>query len=417
MSKAQKLVLLTSEFPYGSGETFLETEITYLAKGFEEVIILVTQGKGLQTRVLPENCKAEILESQLSGIEKVGALRFLFNRMFWQEFKVIKSTYKINVSFGIFNTMLISLARGYFFKKILLKRFGHAANSSSYAYYSYWCEDTALGLALLRRENGAINAISRIHGWDVYFETSSIGYLPYRHLIAHNLSKIVSISEKGKVYCKEVWRLENLEKLCVSRLGVREQNRPEFVPKKHELLLVSCSSLIPLKRVDLIIEALALLVDSPINWVHFGDGPMQEELIEKSNKLLPENIQWEFKGRVSNQEVLNWYKDHQPDLFINVSSSEGVPVSIMEAMSFGIPAMATDVGGNAEIVNGENGYLLPKELTPRDISKKMMEYLLLTREDNDSKRKNAYQTWKTKYHAEVNYQQFVQEIKSLGVES
>ncbi|MFR4320263.1 MAG: glycosyltransferase [Blautia massiliensis (ex Durand et al. 2017)] len=44
---------------------------------------------------------------------------------------------------------------------------------------------------------------------------------------------------------------------------------------------------------------------------------------------------------------------------MNVSSSEGIPVSIMEATSFGIPGIATDAGGTKEIIRDkENGVLL-----------------------------------------------------------
>jgi len=44
-------------------------------------------------------------------------------------------------------------------------------------------------------------------------------------------------------------------------------------------------------------------------------------------------------------DVLNYYASNPVDVFINTSSSEGLPVSIMEAMSFGIPVIATNVGG------------------------------------------------------------------------
>lgn len=44
-----------------------------------------------------------------------------------------------------------------------------------------------------------------------------------------------------------------------------------------------------------------------------------------------------------------------------MSDSEGIPVSIMEAMSFGIPVIARNVGGMSEIVNEENGLLLEND--------------------------------------------------------
>ncbi|MCK4787018.1 MAG: glycosyltransferase, partial [Desulfobacteraceae bacterium] len=46
--------------------------------------------------------------------------------------------------------------------------------------------------------------------------------------------------------------------------------------------------------------------------------------------------------------------------FVLASHSEGLSCSIIEAMAAGLPVVATDVGGNCELVNnGVNGYLLP----------------------------------------------------------
>ena len=48
--------------------------------------------------------------------------------------------------------------------------------------------------------------------------------------------------------------------------------------------------------------------------------------------------------------MLDYYKNNIIDIFINLSASEGIPVSIMDAISFGIPCIATNVGGTGEIV-------------------------------------------------------------------
>lgn len=47
------------------------------------------------------------------------------------------------------------------------------------------------------------------------------------------------------------------------------------------------------------------------------------------------------------------------DIYILTSHYEGLPISIIEAMSYGLPIIASDVGGNDEMIkNGENGYLV-----------------------------------------------------------
>ena len=61
-------------------------------------------------------------------------------------------------------------------------------------------------------------------------------------------------------------------------------------------------------------------------------------------------------------------------MFINVSSTEGIPVSIMEAMSFGIPVIATAVGGTPEIVNNENGYLLSKDPSAKELAEVIQNF-------------------------------------------
>ena len=58
-------------------------------------------------------------------------------------------------------------------------------------------------------------------------------------------------------------------------------------------------------------------------WIHFGDGPLMKEIKTLSNTKL-KNISFEFKGNRSNTEILDYYSENFIDLFINLSSSEGI---------------------------------------------------------------------------------------------
>jgi glycosyltransferase involved in cell wall biosynthesis len=400
----KELILVTAGFPFGTGETFLETEIQYLAKGFNKVMIVAINPTNQTQRSLPENCHATNLHIKIGSKEKLSVLRFLFTGLFWKELNVIRKTYKLRLTKGIINTMLISLYRGTKIK-IHLKK---SINTNDQIFYSYWCDDAALSLGLLKDIHPKIKAVCRTHGWDVYFEVHAINYLPFRHYIVDQLDAVYPISQKGKEYITEKWKISNPSKVVVSRLGVLTQHR---LSPSGTFTIVSCSNLIPLKRVNLIIEALSIITGQSINWTHFGDGPEKERLIELANTKLGSNINWEFKGRIPNVDVMNWYIKIKPSLFINVSSSEGIPVSIMEAMSFGIPCIATDVGGNGEIVNGTNGVLLPSNPSPQQIAAAIDQFSDST--VLQTKGEVAFLTWEEKYNGEDNYTEYTHQLIKL----
>lgn len=105
------------------------------------------------------------------------------------------------------------------------------------------------------------------------------------------------------------------------------------------------------------------------------------------------------------------YEKESFDLFVNVSSSEGIPVSIMEAMSFGIPCIATDVGGSGEIViDRYNGILLKDDFRIQDFIQALDWYLKMDSNTILELRKNVYLSWERKYNAETNYTEFVEEL-------
>ncbi len=85
--------------------------------------------------------------------------------------------------------------------------------------------------------------------------------------------------------------------------------------------------------------------------------------------LWSKNIIWELKGATPNHEILEYYKNIHVDLFIQLSRTEGgVPVSMQEAASFGIPLLGTNTGGIPEIIK-ENGWLVDVSASAQEISK------------------------------------------------
>ena len=145
-----------------------------------------------------------------------------------------------------------------------------------------------------------------------------------------------------------------------------------------------------------------------VTWTHFGDGvQLKDLLLWAKNHNIP-NLTIEVKGRVPNTDILRYISDTALDVFINLSSSEGVPVSIMEAQSFGLPVIATDVGGTREILDVYSGVLLSSSPSTLEVVRAMET--IIKKNFNRSKIKES---WKAIADADVNFKFFVDNLMNL----
>ena len=98
----------------------------------------------------------------------------------------------------------------------------------------------------------------------------------------------------------------------------------------------------------------------PVNCVVVGDGPSRDKLVNSANAG-PSGCKLIFAGaRTDVPDVMR-----SMDVFVSTSSTEGLPNAVMEAMAAGLPVVATDVGGTAEVVKeNTTGFLVP----PRDVN-------------------------------------------------
>lgn len=97
------------------------------------------------------------------------------------------------------------------------------------------------------------------------------------------------------------------------------------------------------------------MIQEEINIHMVGDGPMKKKLQKAAKDLgISENIEWH--GWVDKNRLLELYQ--QSDCFINPSFCEGMPNAVLEAMSCGLPVIASNVPGNNDVISdGENGIL------------------------------------------------------------
>ncbi len=132
-----------------------------------------------------------------------------------------------------------------------------------------------------------------------------------------------------------------------------------------------------------------------------------------AKELKGSSVEFLFTGNLTHKDVLNFYAQNQVDLFLNVSASEGIPVSIMEAMSYGIPTIATNVGGTSELVNTTNGFLLGVNEVEEKLAKTIESFLTLDEAKMLWLRNNARQTITDNFNAQNNYPNFIKQLLYL----
>lgn len=130
-------------------------------------------------------------------------------------------------------------------------------------------------------------------------------------------------------------------------------------PNNETLKLVSISNLIDHpKNISFLIKVIAHASEKiPVTLDIYGDGKDKDKLIELAEKsgILNKNIF--FKGKVSNDKILDVYSQYHA--FILLSKFETFSVVTAEAIANGLPVIVTKCGGPEEYVNEQNGYLVP----------------------------------------------------------
>ncbi len=413
------LVIFTSHYPYGMGEEFIETEIQYLSRNFKTIIIISSDIESHRMRKIPNNVKSYRLSKQVSCKDRILKYKKLWVADFWRLFihnEKGQSIFCIKALYVKFSKLIwrIFLAEKHHTNIIKILRENNINDFRKCVFYSYWLNNNAVDLLFIKHLIKDSKTICRAHNSDLYlFDKSSHGDISFDFIIKR-LNGIMCISQHGLNYFKTRLTEQNSNNIYVRYLGVNKQVKIETGNDRGILRLISVSSFKGVKRLQLLIDSLSG-IDEKIKWIHIGYSSEAESMIEYAHKALndSEYIKYEFKRYMDNDEIMKLYQLFKPNVFINVSKREGIPVSIMEAMSFGVPVIATDVFGNSEIVDDVNGYILPANPSLSDIRKALECFIIMDNTIYNSKRKYAYLTWKNRFNAEINYEEFAEFLKVI----
>lgn len=212
-----------------------------------------------------------------------------------------------------------------------------------------------------------------VHGFDS-IRVAYRKFLPIEKGLQRSCKSIVGVSKYDEKNMRDEGINHNLA--CVYN-GIKKpdciENNPLSFLDSYKKKILCVARLAPPKNSDLFIEVAKLLPDYAFIWV----GNLSEYTKEKPSNVF-------FLGNISTAGSYNEFVD----LFMLPSNYEGLPIVIIEAMSFGKPVVASNVGGIGEIIiNGKNGYVV--ENTPESFVSKI-KYILENDDIYQEYSKNSY---------------------------
>jgi len=412
------LLLITHEYPLKRGDaSFIESEIQYLSEKFKKIYVfcLSKYRKDDDLLIMPKNVKVNFHVVNNGKIGKsILLLSLIFAPVFYQElFFLIKKKISVKVLYSMIVFLFYAICLKMPIKRLL------KANKDIALIYTYWYTQETLSVLLLKGLFDNIPCVTRTHGYDLYKFRNSLNYQPFKLWMDRKIDKIFFASQHGYNYYLDEFARCDLKKYTVARLGIFNKYSIKVRKKAENMtafFMCSCSYIVSLKRIHFIINALEKIEEYRIHWVHIGDGTEENAIKSIANEALRDknNISYEFKGFMTNEHIMEFYSENYFDCFITTSETEGgCPVSISEAISFGIPVIATSVGGIPEIVNSDFGILLEADGNVLEISKAIIELYNLSEDKKNVMRQSARLFWESNFSADVNHTKFLKELLTV----
>jgi L-malate glycosyltransferase len=237
--------------------------------------------------------------------------------------------------------------------------------------HTHRLKENALGFLSARRSGRRIPLICTQHGLDEPQSRLKWKLLSgaNRYLLARHFRTVVAVSEDMRTGLSERHKLSP-RKLVVIHNGTELRDRIPAERGNRPFTIGSAGRLFPVKDYSFLVEvaAEAHRHAGDIRFELAGEGPEFGKLTERIGRFGLQEV-FSLKGFVENMS--GFYMGL--DLYINTSLHEGFPMSVLEAMSHGLPVIAPMKGGIREAVaDGVEGFLI-EERDPKRFAQKCLE--------------------------------------------
>jgi glycosyltransferase involved in cell wall biosynthesis len=282
-----------------------------------------------------------------------------------------------NLHFQSQKDLLVYAGKAYFFSRKLIRQLAekNIKYDLSHSFFTVPCGFISL---LLKWQHNIPYVVS-LRGSDVPGYSDRFVFLygllkPLIKLIWKKSSAVIANSTGLRELAQKT---NSKQKIGVIYNGIDTNNfkpSPEVKPVNKFILTTGASRITTRKGIDYLIQAIKQLsLQYPQLLLRaMGEGDAKESLKKLARDLkIEKNV--EFIGRIPREKTAPFYQE--ASLFILPSLNEGMSNAMLEALSSGLPLLATDTGGTKEILeDGENGFII-KMKNASDIAEKIKKLM------------------------------------------
>lgn len=351
--KKKKLILFTNSFPFGFSENnFIKFEIKELCKSFKNIEI-INHKTEKKNNILDKNLKNIKTNTEFS--KKINVLNIIiiffsksvFKKLFWKE--LIFIIFKKNF-FRKLRMCVLEIT----YALILCKYLKENIKEDQIIFYSFWSNYTLITFFLIKDFFPNSKFIARSLGSDLNGFIKDDDYVPYKKIKFVNLNKLILLGEYQRKFLINTYIKKN--NIAIIPLGVFGQKMIKRNLKDKTINFLSCCNFIEVKNNILMINFLNQIskkTEKKIHYIIVGKGKLE-------NKIFKELYQNHGNFTYTHYKYINnffkFIKKSKVNYFLNFSSQEGMPFTVMETMSIGIPTISSNIEPNKYLVQ-KNGHI------------------------------------------------------------
>jgi glycosyltransferase involved in cell wall biosynthesis len=416
-----ELVLFSKQYPFGKKETYIHNEISELLQQFEKIHIVPVDyyGDGSDIGYQLDHNRISI---QLVNAPTNQTFSYKLRKNVRCLFTVLKEMIYGRDGYNHllhFRSAMANAKVCYDQANVLYN--GLFADGKKRVMYSYWFHRSVVTAAFLTSYfKPGMPLIGRAHSSDLYhkdwnsiIQLEKFPFMPFEWFKVSAVNRVYAITDHGAAHFKKIFPNWSA-KFGVARLGVADPNRMNPLHDSSVFRLVTCSGITRNKRILRMPGVLAQLkeqlaargMNQTVQWVHIGSAT-EENMHAIRNDMKSHGVEdmCDLKGWMNQDQIRNYYESVQVNVFLNISRAEGLPVSVMEAFSYGIPAIVTATVGNPEIVDESCGTVIPVDFNDDELVSEIMR-LMLNPSLQDEWRSGALNKFQRDYNASKNYRDF-----------